>query len=189
MGASITVVTLEQMEDTASVDINDIMRYEANTEGADTYTEGVTTSRSDGLLDTNAGGAQGGDRLTQGHVTANRIRGLGRPSTTVNFYQAVQGVPFDSYNTGSVEINRGPNSLLFGLGNPAGIVNQSTARAILGSNSARVRVRFDDRGSNRISARFNKSLIEDKLAILGAVLMDNRAFERKPSYDDTERAY
>jgi outer membrane receptor protein involved in Fe transport len=37
-------------------------------------------------------------------------------------------IPFDSYNTQSVEITRGPNSLLFGLGTPAGIVNQSAAQ-------------------------------------------------------------
>jgi hypothetical protein len=189
LASSITVVTLEQMEDTAALDINDVFQYEANTEGANTYTEGVATSRQDGLLDTNAGGAQGGDMVNQGYTTANRIRGIGRPGTTVNYYQALATVPFDVYNTGSVEINRGPNSLLFGMGNPAGIVNQSTAIARFGKDLTRVQLRVDDRGSFRASLRFNKELIDDKLAIFGAFLNDDRDFERKPSYDDTTRAY
>ena len=187
LAASISVITMEQMEDTASVDINDVFRYEANTEGADTYTEGVNANRNDGLLDTNAGGMQG--LQPHGHATANRIRGIGRPGTTINYYQALSIIPFDSYNTGRVEISRGPNSLLFGLGNPAGIVNQSTAQAIIDSDSARVSARFDDRSSFRASVRFNKSLIEGKLAMMGAILKDDRAFVRKPSYDNTERAY
>ena len=80
LAASISVITMEQMEDTASVDINDVFRYEANTEGADTYTEGVNANRNDGLLDTNAGGMQG--LQPHGHTTANRIRGIGRPGTS-----------------------------------------------------------------------------------------------------------
>ena len=189
LGASITVVTLEQMEDTASVDINDIFQYEANTEGANTYTESVAVMRGDGLLDTNAGGADGRSALNQGHTTANRIRGIGRPGTTLNYYQSLPTVPFDAYNTSSVEIARGPNSLLFGMGNPAGIVNQSAQTAQFGEDSFRIQLRTDDMGSLRASARFNITPIEDKVALFGAFLKDDRNFRRKPSYDDTKRAY
>jgi hypothetical protein len=189
LAASITVVTAEQMEDTASLDINDILRYEANTEGASTYTEGIQSLRNDGVVDTNAGFTHGADGITQDHNTANRIRGIGRPGTTVNYYQSLSGVPFDSYNTESVEINRGPNSMLFGMGNPAGIVNQSTANAQIGSDRTKIGFRLDDRGSFRASLSFNRTLIDNKLAIYGALLQDDRGFERKPSYDDTTRMY
>lgn len=189
LGASITVVTLEQMEDTASVDINDIFQYEANTEGANTYTESVAVMRGDGLLDTNAGGADGRSALNQGHTTANRIRGIGRPGTTLNYYQSLPTVPFDAYNTGSVEIARGPNSLLFGMGNPAGIVNQSIAKARFGKDSLKLQFRADDMGSARASARFNLTVIDGVLAVFGAVLKDDRDFRRKPSYDNTDRAF
>src|SRR5215203_2408317 len=57
LGASISVVTKQQMEDTASVDINDVFRYEINTEGSSTYTPNQATLRNDGLLDVNAGGS------------------------------------------------------------------------------------------------------------------------------------
>lgn len=189
LAASITVINIEQMEDTASVDINDILRYEANTEGSDTYTEGIQSLRNDGVVDTNAGFTHGANGQTQSHNTANRIRGIGRPGTTVNYYPALTGVPFDSYNTASVEIARGPNSLLFGMGNPAGIVNQSTATATIGQDFTKIKLRFDDRGSVRSSLSFNRGLLDDKLAVYISLLKDDREFIRKPSYDNTERAY
>ena len=37
LGAAISVVTKQQMEDTGSLDINDVFRYEINTEGSGTY--------------------------------------------------------------------------------------------------------------------------------------------------------
>ena len=39
LGASITVVTKQQLEDTAVLDINDLFRYEASTEGTDDFTQ------------------------------------------------------------------------------------------------------------------------------------------------------
>lgn len=189
LAASITVVTAQQMEDTASVDLNDVFRYEANTEGASTYTPSVQSLRNDGVVDANAGFTSGATGTTQSHNTANRIRGIGAPGTTVNYYPSLASVPFDSYNTASVEISRGPNSLLFGMGNPAGIVNQSTNQAYLDKNSNKLSLRMDNNGSFRTSFAFNRGLIENKLAIYGAFLKDDRDFERKPSYDNTERAY
>ena len=189
LASSITVVNLEQMEDTASTDLNDIMRYEANTEGAGTYTESVQSLRNDGVVDTNAGYTHGGDHLTQSVNTANRIRGIGRPGATINYYPALANVPFDSYNTGSVEIARGPNSLLFGMGNPAGIVNQSYAWASFGSDFTKIKLRTDEQGSFRANLSFNRELAEDKFAVYGSFLVDNREFTRKPSYDDTERLH
>src|SRR6185369_12682276 len=37
LGASITVVTKQQMADMGSLDINDVFRYEASTEGTDNF--------------------------------------------------------------------------------------------------------------------------------------------------------
>ena len=189
LASSITVINLEQMEDTASVDINDVFRYEANTEGAETYTESIQSLRNDGVIDTNAGFTHGANGQTQGYSTANRIRGIGRPGTTVNYYPSLAGVPFDTYNTSSVEIARGPNSMLFGMGNPAGIVNQSTAPATFGKDFTKLKIRVDDRGSFRGSISLNRELIEDKLAVYAALVSDHRDFVRKPSYDNTDRAY
>jgi hypothetical protein len=189
IGASISVITKQQMDDTASTDINDIFRYEVNTEGSLTYTPGTQSFRNDGVLDVIAGGTQGNAVASLTNAQANRVRGLGSPSAAINYYPAISNVPFDSYNTQSVEISRGPNSMLFGLGSPAGITNQSTASAQLNRQSASVGFRTDQNGSFRSTLNFNQGLIRDKLAIYGAALYDDRRFQRKPSFDKTERYY
>ncbi len=189
LGASITVVTTQQLEDTASIDLNDVFRYEANTEGSSTYTPSIQSLRNDGVVDVNAGFTPGGDGQPQTNATANRIRGLGVPSSSQDYYPSIGAVPVDAYNVQSIEISRGPNSMLFGLGSPAGIVNQSKAQAVLNRDSGSITARTDSNGSLRGTFSFNKSLIDDTLAVFGAFLFDNRRFERKPSYDDTRRSY
>ena len=192
LGAAISVVTKQQMEDTGSLDINDVFRYEINTEGSGTYTPtggGYLTLRSDGVLDVSGGASTGSSVTPFTNATANRVRGIGVPSSAVNYYPSIGQVPFDAYNTSSVEISRGPNSMLFGLGSPAGIVNQSTAQAQMNRDTANVTLRADQYGSYRGSFNFNKGLIDDKLAIYGAAVYDNRQFDRKPSYDKTKRYY
>jgi hypothetical protein len=68
LGASITVVTKQQMQDTRSLDLNDIFLYEANTEGTGNYTQ-FTPNRNGGVIDGTANDP----------ATANRIRGVGSP--------------------------------------------------------------------------------------------------------------
>ena len=189
LGAAISVVTKQQLEDTGSLDINDVFRYEIGTEGSSTYTPTTLTMRGGGVADAVGGASFGNSTTVSTNATANRIRGLGSPTMSLNYYPAISAVPFDSYNTASVEISRGPNSMLFGMGSPAGIVNQSTAQAQLNKDSATLSLRVDDRGSNRASLSFNKVLLRDKLAIYGAFLYNDQQFVRKPSYDISRRQY
>lgn len=187
LAASITVVTKQQIDDTASVDINDVFKYEAGTEGSGTYTPVITDRGTS--KDTIAGYSLGNDGGTTTNAQSNRVRGIAAPDASLNNYPTNSRIPFDSYNIQSIEITRGPNSLLFGLGTPAGIVNQSTAQAVLNRNTTEVQVRADQNFSYRTSLSFNRSLIDDKLAMYGALLYDNRQFERKPSRDLYRREF
>ncbi len=189
LGAAISVVTKQQLEDTGSLDINDVFRYEIGTEGSSTYTPTTTSMRGDGVADAVAGASFGNNTAVSTNATANRVRGLGSPTMALNYYPAISAIPFDSYNTASVEISRGPNSMLFGLGSPAGIVNQSTAQALINKDTTTLQLRVDDRGSNRASLSFNRTLLRDKLAVYGAFLYNDQQFVRKPSYDLTRRQY
>ena len=51
------------------------------------------------------------------------MRGLASADNTRDFF--VTDIPWDSYNVDRIDIQRGPGSILFGLGSPAGIVNAS----------------------------------------------------------------
>lgn len=187
LAAAITVVTKQQLEDTASLDINDVFRFEASTEGSGSYTPVVTDRGT--MKDTVAGYTLGNDGGTTTNAQSNRVRGLGAPDAAMNFYATSNRIPFDSYNTQSVEINRGPNSMLFGLGTPSGIVNQTTAQAAVNKDTNTVVFRTDSNGTARGSIAINRTLIKDKLAVYFAMLYDNKQFERRPSYDLFRRQY
>jgi outer membrane receptor protein involved in Fe transport len=187
IAASITVVTKQQMDDTAALDINDVFKYEANTEGSSTYSPSVVDRGT--VKDTVSGYTYGNDGTTTTNAQSNRIRGLQAPDSALNNFSTNNRVPFDAYNTQSIEITRGPNSLLFGLGTPSGVVNQNAAQAVLNRNSNTVQVRTDQNGSFRTSLGLNRSLLEDKLAVYVALLYNNQQFERKPSRDLTRRQY
>ncbi|HEY0947427.1 MAG TPA: TonB-dependent receptor plug domain-containing protein, partial [Opitutaceae bacterium] len=188
LGASITVVTKQQLIDTASLDMNDVFLYEANTEGTGNFTDFNIDTRG-AVQDRNAGFQGGAPSLPFGPSTSNRVRGIGSVDRLHDYYPSNQRIPFDVYNTDSVEINRGPNSLLFGLGSPAGIVNQSSAKANLRRPSYQIEGRYGTNDAWRASFNANQPIIRDKLAIYVAGLHDERGFEREPSYDITQRYY
>ncbi|HWA08636.1 MAG TPA: TonB-dependent receptor plug domain-containing protein, partial [Opitutaceae bacterium] len=185
LASSITVVTKQQLDDTGALNINDVFLYEANTEGAGTYTplffgpSGATDMISG--YSTNNG-------PTFGIAQANRVRGLGSADTAQDNYPTLPRLPFDSYNTNSVEINRGPNALLFGAASPSGVANQSTAEAVLNQQKSTVSVRFGSFGAHRESISTNIP-VGHKVALFFAALHDDKEYERKPSGDVTRRQY
>lgn len=183
LAASITVVTKQQMEDTGVTSFNEVFLYEANTQGAFNYTP-VELNRG-GLKDHIGGSATNGATANTA-VTANSIRGLGSPDFAWNYYPSIARIPADIYNVSSIEINRGPNSLLFGLGSPAGIVNQTVGYATLDTDFSEVTLRA---GTNGIRGSFsvNQSLRDDTLALYAAALYEKKDFEREPSYDISRR--
>jgi len=184
LASPITVITKQQLEDTGSHDLNDVFLYEANTEGSLNYTK-IQLDRS-GLKDDIGGSATNG-LGAQTSTTANRIRGLVAADITWNFYSSIPRVRGDSYNVSSMEISRGPNSILSGLGSPSGILNQSIGVAQLVGSTNEVGMAIGSYGSYRLNMSTNQVLLKDKLAIYVAALYDDREFARKPSYDLSRR--
>jgi len=175
---SITVVTKQQLEDTASLNINDVFRYEANTEGASTYTP-ITLVRG------NVADVLGNNPV----VSGNRVRGLNSADLEMDNFFALSRIPFDSYNTQSLEIDRGPNSILYGTGSPAGIVNQERIKAELNKESGSVSFQVMNNGGYRDTAGLNIPLIKDKLSIYVAQAYTSVGFKQEPSYDISRREY
>jgi hypothetical protein len=176
LAASITVVTKQQLIDTAAVDINDIFSYEANTEGMNQYTEFS--------LD---GGAYN-ETTTQNPQSSNRIRGLaGAANMAVDNFTASSTIPIDSYNIDTVEISRGPNANIFGLGGGSGTVNLVTAQANLTRETTQLTMRGDSYGGWRTNIDLSRPIIKNKLAVRIAGVHEEKGFERQPSQDDTNR--
>ncbi len=177
VGSAISVITKEFMQDIGATDNASLLQYTTNTEVSGTL--GTYTGLG------NAATLDETSRLLAPN-TINRVRGLSAAENTRDYF--VSDIPWDSYNTDRIDIQRGPNSILFGLGKPAGIINASMANA-----SFRDEGRFDFRvgsyASVRASLSVNEEIIEDVLAVRVAGLWDNEKFRQKPAYEDDERGY
>ena len=125
LAGSISVITKQQLDDTAALDINDIFLFEVGTEGTGQFTDLTNDGRGD--YDNVAGNPTG----------ANRMRGLSAATIAVGGFTASSSIPIDTYNIDAVEIARGPNSSLAGLSEGGGTVNLVTTRGNLSRPKSR----------------------------------------------------
>ena len=176
LASSITVVTKEQMSDFAMLDVNDVFLYEAGTEGTGTYTE-FAFDRNGAPM----------DNTQLDPNNANRIRGVGPANTAFGNFETSGRVPIDPINIDAVEISRGPNANIFGLGNAAGTVNVQPASANLGRHRSQLSVRADSFDGHRSSVDLNRVLKPGVLAVRGSAVYQHDGFDRKPSGTDTTR--
>jgi outer membrane receptor protein involved in Fe transport len=176
IASSLTVVTKLQLEDTAATDLNDVFLYEASTEGTGQYTA-MTPNRDGGV----------NDDVQANPQTANRIRGLGSANVAIGNFASNPNIPIDLYNIDAIEISRGPNSNIFGLGSGAGAVNLVPAYAQARRDITSLTLRVDDRGGFRTAFDFNRPIIEGKLAVRLAGVREDKGFEREPSREEIRR--
>jgi hypothetical protein len=173
---SITVVTKEQMSDFALLDLNDIFNHEAGTEGTGNFTDFSFDRNfvSHDNTELNPGGA-------------NRIRGIGAANITFGSFETSGRTPIDPVDIDAVEISRGPNSSLFGIGNAAGTVNTVRSSANLLRDRSTLATRVDSNEGYRASLDLNRVLKKDRLAIRGSAVFQHDGFALKPSGADSER--
>jgi hypothetical protein len=176
LGQSITVMTKEQMIDFAMLDVNDVFDYMASTEGTGSYS----------LFETDRTGAVV-DQVSLNPNNANRVRGIGNANIAFNNIATTGRVPVDPLWLDSLELSRGPNANIFGLGNASGTVNQVPATANVSRDFNRLELRGDSYGGWRTSLDVNRTLVKDKLAVRASYAYQHTAFERKPSGEDARR--
>jgi outer membrane receptor protein involved in Fe transport len=174
LGASITVVTKQQMQDFAMLDLNDVFLYEANTEGTGNYT--------DVFIDRN-GVAQ--DNVARDPNNANRVRGIGPANQAFGNFQT--GVPIDPAMIDGLEISRGPNSNIWGLGSGSGTVNAIPSAANLTRESSRLELRTDSLGGFRTVLDLNRPLLRNKLAVRAMAIYQADEYQRQPAFSRTNR--
>jgi hypothetical protein len=176
LASSITVMTKQQMADFGMLDVNDIFLYVAGTEGTGTYTD-FTLDRNGSLA----------DNVQLNPTQANRVRGIAPANVSLGNIETMGRVPVDPIIVDSIEVSRGPNANVFGLGNPSGTVNQVPSSASLQRDTLHTEFRTDSLGGWRTAADFNKVIVKDKFAIRGSAVYQEDAFKRKPSGVKTER--
>ncbi len=181
IGAAISIVTEQFLEDTGSVNIEDLLVYTTNTEvGGLGGNFSASQGFGAGLIipelqrDSNQGG------LT-------RVRGLAQADLTRNFF--LTEIPFDAYNTNRITIQRGANAALFGLGSPGGIVDNNLIQADFLGDRGRVRLKTDEHGTLRSELRAYNELIDNTWSLLVAGLYERKQFEQKQAWEKDRRAY
>jgi outer membrane receptor protein involved in Fe transport len=179
LGASVSVINSKFLEDTASTNLRELLVYQTNME---------TTGFGGNLSGAEAapGGVAGEPSLSAGSP-GTRVRGLAAATQARNFFRSF--IPMDSYNTERVEINRGANALLFGVGSPAGIINTATLGADLRKQSGSLDFSGDNHGSYRGVLKYNHVLLPNELAIRVGAVHGREKFQQKFAFTDTDRQY
>jgi hypothetical protein len=180
VAASISVVTKDFMNDIAANNLGDLLTYTAGTE-----VDGLSGNFSGSGF--NSGGFQefnGASRSVQGNT---RVRGLGAADQTRDYF--ITDAPMDGYNIDRVEVNRGPNAILFGLGRPGGIINSGLIKAMPNKTKTKVEAQFDQESSKRLVLDHNQVLIKDVLALRFATLLSDKRFQINPAYIRDERYF
>ncbi len=179
VGAAIGVITSQFMEDTASVNAKDVLVYATNTEvgGIGGNTSGVTltatASNNSGIF----------DQPSQ----ATRVRGVSSADLMRDFFAT--SIPMDTYNTERVDISRGANAILFGLGSPAGIINNQLKTADPRKAKNRVQATVGSFDSYRGVFDFNQPIVDKELAVRVVGLVDKRNYQQRPAYEKDRRLF
>lgn len=176
LGSSISVVTKQQMSDFAMLNINDVFAYEAGAEGADTYTDYTIDRR--GYVT---------DKVLTDRQSSNRLRGIGSANISRSGFATSGRVPVDPIDIDSIEISRGPNSNLFGLGEGAGTVNMVASSANLNKDTTTTQVRFDSTDGWRSSFDVGRPIVRGKLAVRVSAVYQHDEDVQKPSGMNTRR--
>ncbi|EDY84166.1 TonB-dependent receptor plug domain protein [Verrucomicrobiia bacterium DG1235] len=175
VGSSISVYTEEFLKDIGATDNNSLLTYTTATEVA-----GVGG---------NFAGTGNGATLTEDFSSPNqstRVRGLDSADNARNYF--LSSIPWDGYNVSRVDMQRGPNAILFGLGSPAGIINVTTDQAGFKDDNE-ISLRFDSNNSIRFNFNLNRVLIEDELSVRVAGVRDDKKYRQQPAYQDNQRFY
>ncbi len=192
IATSVQVVTQEFMQDIGATQLDEVLVYTTATEAFGGLSDYQQISAGLNNDDQQRPGDLDNSAARQNPYAANRVRGTTAPTRTTNYFAS--SIPFDSYNASRIDINRGANSFLFGLGSPGGIVNTSLQGANLYDDSIEINARlsteeFEDNFSHELSINFNKVLIEDKLAIRVAAKERDQEFMQKPAFIDQSRQF
>ncbi|MFT3866870.1 MAG: TonB-dependent receptor [Nibricoccus sp.] len=176
IGSSMTIMNKDQMTDFGMVDINDVFNYVSNAEGTGTYTDFV--------VDRNG---QAFDNTQLNPNNANRLRGISAANQSFANFEVSKAMPVDSMLVEAIEVSRGPNANVFGLGNAGGTVNQVPVSANLLRNRTMIELRADSYKGWRTVFDTNVVLKKNFLAIRAVGGYQDEEFQRNPSGMKTRR--
>ena len=170
VGSALTVFTEELMNDLGANSIYNLMAFAPNTDPFVMSTSDITGNGNDFI------------NIPTKFVS----RGGASTSVAQDFF--ANGIPQDRFNSEALTFTRGPNAILFGLGNAAGAFISSTKRAKF-TDSRTVEQQMDSRGGHRLTIDLNQVLIKKYLAVRYAGLFEGMNSFRLHTNDYQRRQF
>jgi len=165
---ALTVITSDLLNDLGATDFQDLLDFVPST---DYYAE------------------YGTDTIANNAKIPTQIVVRGFPTTTQTKDFFITQVPADRYLTDSITFTRGPNALLFGIGNPGGTVGVTSNRAQFKGEFGQVEFTYDSLSSKRTSIDQNIELIKDRVAIRADLLLERKNLFRVPTGQNKEGVF
>ncbi len=162
IGSALTIFTEQLMDDLGANSIYDLMAFAPNTDPFVMSTSDITGNGNDFIN------------------IPTKFVSRGGASTVVGQDFFTNNIPNDRFNSEALTFTRGPNAILFGLGNAAGAFISSTKRAKNRTATA-IEHQIDDRGSYRVTLDHNQVLKKDLLSIRYSGLYENLKSFRIPT--------
>jgi iron complex outermembrane recepter protein len=129
-----------------------------------------------------------GDNLFKDADSARfQIRGLPAYNYAVNFFQT--NLRLDFYNLEGVDQSRGPNSILFGIGSPGGLVNVTTKKAAFKRTFGSINQVVRDPEGWRTDLDYNQVIVPGKLSLRLDAVRDYKNTWRHREFDHQRRLY
>ncbi|MBM3852762.1 MAG: TonB-dependent receptor, partial [Verrucomicrobia bacterium] len=170
--SSLSVFTKEFLDDLAITDIRELVQYTVN--GEMNTNENQAGSGQNPVINAQS--------LTPPILTRGAASSLGS-----DYFTSI--TPTDPYRVGRYEDSRGPNSIMFGIGSPGGLLNESSKTASTARDATTVRYSGGSFDRHRLELDGNRVLRRDRLAVsLAAVLQESggwRAFD----FQDKKRLF
>ncbi len=177
LATAISLISEAFLDDVAATNSEDLLIYTLGTE------VGGARGNFSGL---DPGGEEVGSGALLQPEANTRVRGLATADNTRGFFPT--DIPWDSYNVDRIEIQRGPNSILFGVGSPAGIINSNPVPAAF-DDEFEFTLRTDEYGTVRGELDINRVILEDVLAIRLAALHEDKKYMQENAFEDDQRHY
>jgi hypothetical protein len=168
IGSSLTVFTDQMLEDLGANSIYDIMAFAPNTDPFVMSTSDITGNGNDFIN------------------IPTKFVSRGGTSTVVGQDFFANNIPQDRFNSEAMTFTRGPNAILFGLGDAAGAFLSSTKRAKF-RNAMTVEQQMDSRGGHRATVDLNRVVVPNHVAFryagvfegLNDFRLHNNAYQRR----------
>ncbi|AOS43597.1 Ferrichrome-iron receptor precursor [Lacunisphaera limnophila] len=175
IGNAVTVINSQFLRDIGATSNESLLQYTVGTEV--------------GNLSGNFAGTGDGSFLDESSRFVNpnqntRVRGLAAADNTRDYF--LSDIPWDGFNVDRVDLQRGPNSILFGQGSPAGIINVGLKQASY-RNANEVGFQTDQYGSARVTVDFNRVILKDELAVRLMAVNEQEKFQQDPAFEDDKR--